>query len=87
MALCGEVGVPEEILASSRRADPECGRPEELAEISFHLVDLFLQVREGERPVEDLAILREAQLGYLDGIYGYNQFKKRLPLRPPRPEA
>jgi hypothetical protein len=58
-----------------------------MAEIPFPLVDLFLQVREGERPAEDPAALGEARLGYLDGIYRYNRFKKMLLLRAPRPEA
>jgi NH3-dependent NAD+ synthetase len=85
MVLCEQVGVPAEIVRSSRRADPACGRPEELAEIPFHLVDRFLQVKQGERPVEDLATLGEARLRYLEGIHRYNQFKKQLPLRGPQP--
>jgi hypothetical protein len=84
MVLCKQVEVPAEILRSSRRADPACGRPPELAEIPFHLVDWFLQVEQGERPVEDLALLDEGRLRYLEGIYRYNQFKMKLPLRGPR---
>jgi NH3-dependent NAD+ synthetase len=83
MELCERVGVPAEILASSRRADPACGRPQGLAEIPFGAMDLFLQVRIGERPEADLAAVNPVQLGYLEKIYQYNQFKKALPLRPP----
>jgi NH3-dependent NAD+ synthetase len=85
MVLCEEVGVPPEITRSSRRVDPACGRPRELAEVPFHLVDRFLQVKEGERPAGDLEALGEARQGYLEGIYQYNRFKKGLPLRGPRP--
>jgi NH3-dependent NAD+ synthetase len=85
MVLCDHVGVPAEISRSSRRADPACGRPLEMAEIPFSLVDRFLQVKEGERPVEDLTALGEARLRYLEGIFHYTRFKKGLPLRGPRP--
>ena len=83
MELCGRVGVPDEILASSRQADPACGRPQEMADIPFRSVDLFLQVKVGERPEPDLAALCEAQLGYLESVYRRYTFKKQLPLRPP----
>jgi NH3-dependent NAD+ synthetase len=82
MALCETVGVPREITDSSRRPDPDCGRPAEMAAIPFELVDRFLQVKAGERPREDLAALSADQLGYLESTYGRNQFKKDLPLRP-----
>jgi NH3-dependent NAD+ synthetase len=83
MALAALVGVPAEILQSSQRADPLCGRPQELADIPFHAVDRFLQVRIGERPAADLDGLTEAQGEYLEGIYRRFRFKAALPLRGP----
>ena len=83
MELCQSIGVPDVILASSRKADPDCGRPVEMAEIPFAIVDRFLQVRIGERPDSDLSVLNEGQLAYLDGIYRRNRYKAKLPLRGP----
>jgi len=85
MELCEAVGVPEEILESSRRADPDCGRPVEMAQIPFAIVDRFLRVRIGDRPEGELEALSEGQLTYLDGIYRRNRYKSRLPLKGPRP--
>ena len=82
MELARSVGVPEEILASSRRADPSCGRPVEMADIPFETVDRFLQVRIGERPESDLTAVPEATRLYLDTVYRRNQFKNDLPLQP-----
>jgi NH3-dependent NAD+ synthetase len=79
------VGVPDEVLASSQRADPICGRPLEMAEIPFEIVDRFLRARIGERPMSDLQGLPELTLAYLDSVYTRNQFKKGLPLRAPVP--
>jgi NH3-dependent NAD+ synthetase len=83
MELAEAVGVPREILQSSRRADPSCGRPQEMADIPFATVDLFLQVRVGERPELDLAGLSPAVLSYLSSVYQRNRFKSGLPMRPP----
>lgn len=83
MHLAHYVGVPDAILQSSLRADPACGRPQEIADIAFEMVDLFLQVQLGERPVEDLAALPDAQREYLAKVYHRNRFKVDLPLRPP----
>jgi NH3-dependent NAD+ synthetase len=83
MELCDLVGVPHEITASSRQADPACGRPTQMADIPFARVDLFLQAKIGQRPPIDLAGLDEAQRDYLESVYQRNQFKKHLPLRPP----
>ena len=44
MALCKAAGVPNEVIASSRRADPKCGRPRTMAAIPFERVDRFLEV-------------------------------------------
>lgn len=83
MELAARVGVPEAILQSSRRADPSCGRPQEMAEIPFAEVDRLLQVQVGERSATELAGLRPEQLSYLDSIYRRNRFKSELPLCPP----
>jgi len=84
MDLCEIIGVPEDIRESSRKADPDCGRPVEMAQIPFATVDRFLQVRIGERPQSDLDVLGDDQLTYLDGIYQRNGYKAKLPLRGPR---
>ena len=84
MELCKVIGVPNEILESSRKADPACGRPVELAEISFADVDRFLQVCIGERPMSDLSALSAGQCTYLDSIYMRNLYKAKLPMRGPR---
>ncbi len=81
MALAEMVGVPEEILLSSQRADPGCGRPEEMAAIPFETVDLFLKVRVGERPESDLSGVPSPTVEYLESVYRRNQFKIHLPLR------
>jgi NH3-dependent NAD+ synthetase len=85
MRLAAAVGVPAEILASSHRADPECGRPQEMADISFEAVDVFLRVRVGERPESNLAELPAGAVAYLDAVYQRNRFKAALPLRGPQP--
>lgn len=83
MELAAVAGVPGEILESSSRADPACGRPQELADISFATLDAFLQVKVGERPAADLAGGDPGVLAYLDALYQRNRFKAALPARPP----
>ena len=80
METCKEIGVPNEIIASSLRADPDCGRPGELAEIPFTLIELFLKVRMGGLSEDALTALSEAQVIYLDSIYRRNRFKESLPI-------
>src|SRR5262249_31372225 len=80
MELAEQVGVPKAILQSSRRADPACGRPQEMAEIPFEIVDRFLQVQMGERSKADLAGLEPECLAYLEGVYRRNRFKADLPV-------
>jgi NH3-dependent NAD+ synthetase len=87
MELAESVGVPDEILASSTRADPLCGRPPEMAEIPFTTVDVYLQIRTGLRSAAELETLSPAHVAYLSGLYRRNRFKARLPLRPPAYEA
>lgn len=75
MRMCEVVGVPEEILVSSRRADPDCGRPAEMAEIPFETIDAFLTGEPGPT---------EAQRTYLSRIAARNAFKRTLPIRGPK---
>jgi len=83
MALCDAVGIPPEVTQSSREADPACGRPAEMAEIPLELIDLFLQVKVGQRNTDDLSALTEQQVSYLDRVYALNSFRKTLPVRGP----
>jgi len=89
MELCKLIGVPQAILDSSRRADPDCGRPQSLAEIPLETIDLFLQMQEDEFPDrfagEDRLIeIDKAQRDYLYSIYQANKYKSFLPRRGPR---
>ncbi len=79
--LCEYIGVPEEVIGSSRRADPECGRPKELAEIPVALIDIFLKVGERKLSRKALAALSSGQLRYLERLYTQNSFKKTLPTK------
>lgn len=83
MQLCELAGVPTEVTASSRRADPDCGRPKELSEIPLELIDVFLKVKEGVLTEESLAQLNAEQVEYLARVYAANQFKRQLPVRGP----
>lgn len=83
MELAARVGVPEEILESSRRADPSCGRPQTMADIPFATVDRFLQVRLGERAASELESIAPTTVEYLDSVYRRNRFKQTLPLSAP----
>ena len=76
LVLGREIGVPDEILASSLRADPDCGRPAELAEIPITKVEAFLLARERGTVAADLT---SAQAAYLDTICRRNAFKQSLP--------
>lgn len=82
LALCEQVGVPAEIIASSREADPECGRPEALARIPFDAVDEFAKEKVGLAP-NDTASLASDQRAYLEALYTRNQFKQQFPLTGP----
>jgi len=83
MQLCSSVGIPDEILRSSQRADPACGRPQAMAEIPFEVVDRFLQFRLGEGAAS-LEGVPPATVEYLDSVYRRNHFKQGLPLRGPQ---
>ena len=84
MALAQSVNIPTEILISSQRADPSCGRPQAMADITFEVVDRFLQVRQGERAAAELEQIPAATIQYLDSVYQRNQFKRNFPLRAPQ---
>lgn len=88
MELCRIAGVPDEIIASSYRADPECGRPADLAAIPYGKIETFLKFTLGQGSHRDLEELSIAELVYLGGLLQRNAFKKRLPIlgRPLRPD-
>lgn len=83
MELCKLIGVPDEVTASSRRADPNCGRPQSLAEIPLELVDIFLKVQVGVLEKSGLAALTDAQVSYLNEAYAANRFRTTLPTTGP----
>jgi len=84
MTLCDLIGVPAEVTASSRRADPDCGRPQTLAEIPLEMIDTYLKVRNGEEAESALAVLTAEQVEYLSRTIDQNQFKRFLPTKGPR---
>jgi NH3-dependent NAD+ synthetase len=84
MTLCDAIGVPAEVTASSRHADPDCGRPQSLAEIPLEMIDTYLKVRNGEQPESALGALSTAQIEYLRRTIDQNQFKRSLPTKGPR---
>jgi NH3-dependent NAD+ synthetase len=72
--LCQAIGVPEIILEGSRHADLDCGRPEQMAEIPFEIVDSFCK-----QPEIKSEMLTEAQYSYLVEVYNSNLWKNDLP--------
>lgn len=83
MELCDYVGVPSEITESSRRADPECGRPEKMSDIPFQVVDTFLQAKIGKVNENKLSLIGPEQYEYLEKVYAQNSYKVNLPLTGP----
>ncbi len=83
MELCDFVGIPEEITASSRQADPECGRPEKMADIQYDAVDRFLQEKLGMIVDSSLVEPSMEQRAYLETVYSQNSYKTNLPLSGP----
>lgn len=79
LELCEAAGVPEEIIASSRAADPVCGRTETFASIPFEAVDAFLQEKIGETAAA--SVLTEQQRAYLEELYARHGYKRDLPLK------
>jgi NH3-dependent NAD+ synthetase len=81
LELCAHVGVPEEVIRSSREADPVCGRPEALAQIPFSAVDAFLSQK-----ISGLSgplALDQDQHAYLEDLYRRNSFKQEFPVEGP----
>ena len=83
MSLCKYIGVPDEVLTSSRRADPECGRPIELADIGIERIDQFLKVELGLVDPRCLEAYGAHELAYLRELLKLNHFKAGLPHRGP----
>lgn len=83
MELCDFVGVPGEITESSKRADPECGRPEKMADIQYEAVDRFLQEKLSLPIDESLFEPSAEQRKYLEAVYEQNSYKSKLPLAGP----
>ncbi len=81
LALCEHIGVPAEVIESSRKADVACGRPDELVQISVELVDDFLRTKIGELPIHDKVPTLE-DVAYLERLYQQQGFKRTLPLLP-----
>ena len=85
MRLCEYVGVPSEIMASSKQADADCGRPDELATLSFEQVDTWVKFMSGEVSAETLTAIRinSPEEEYLRSVYDRYQFKTELPYNGP----
>lgn len=81
MELCQAIGVPKEIIASSLRADPDCGRPPELAEIPFAKIEAVLRSQISGDQSEALATVSPQEASYLETLINRNAFKKTLPIR------
>lgn len=80
LEMCEAIGVPSEIIASSRAADPVCGRTLEYVAIPFDLIDAFLQEKIGESMMRSTSELSVSQRAYLEGLYAKNSYKRELPL-------
>lgn len=80
MQLCKHVGIPDEITESSRRADPDCGRPAELAEIPLERIDIFLKAKLKMRSMRGLT---RAEIAYLEHVFEANNFRHGLPVKGP----
>ena len=79
MELCAYVGIPQAILESSKRADPECGRPQTMADIPFAVVDGFLRAKIANKDPKKSTNIAQDQLEYLENNYKSHSFKKNLP--------
>jgi NH3-dependent NAD+ synthetase len=82
MALAKFVGVPEAVLESSSQADPNCGRPPEMAEIGLDRIDFYARCKYAKKSRCLRQQLSRAEIAYLNTIYHYNRFKAKLPLTP-----
>lgn len=77
MEMCAAISMPQEIIDSSARADPDCGRPQEMAEIPFAQLDAYLRHRAGESLEHRM---NDAQVRYIESVLERNAFKKTLPI-------
>lgn len=55
LELCKYFKIPEPIIASSRKADIECGRPPEMAAIGIERIDAFLFAKAHDLTKEEMA--------------------------------
>lgn len=81
LELCDFIGVPKEIIDSSRQADPSCGRTEEYASVPIETIDRFLQLK--EFGVSDTVIIDEVGevvFSFLKAEYTKNHYKRSLPV-------
>ena len=83
---CEKIGAPDEIMASSRMADPECGRPQKLADIPLELIDEWVRLRRqhecnSNKHTDAPPGMSIDQHSFLCEIYQRNRFKRSLPLR------
>ena len=78
--LCRVVGITEEIIASSKRPDAACGRPEAYAALEFSEIDDFLRLKIGEQPLSEVSSKTQA---YLEEIYTSSAAKRHFPLLGP----
>lgn len=78
MLMCEAIGIPKSITDSSRRADPDCGRPQEMAEIPLELIDEHLKFLIG---ILSTTSATETQQMYLNNIVNSNKFKQHLPVK------
>lgn len=83
MELCKQINVPQEIMDSSRRADPNCGRPVELAEIPLETIDRYMKAIEQEVNADLLVDIPVQQREYLQRLVDASRFKRFLPTMGP----
>lgn len=83
MRLGEAIGMPKVVLDSSRKADPDCGRPKDVEEIGLERVDIFLKIKVGELPDDQLSGFAPAELAYLERTYSLNRYKGALPVSGP----
>lgn len=81
MELAAYLGVPEDIIASSHKADHSCGRPQEMADIGIELVDFYASCRVHRNSSRLATRLAPTQIQFLDNMYYYNRFKANLPMQ------
>ena len=80
MLLGKYLGFPDKIMQSSRKADPTCGRTQEMVDIGIERTDLFFKIKLGLEPEAKLADFSKNEAKSLNGWYKRNTFK-RNPVR------